>query len=128
MTHVQKHTAQLLKEKGFDLSVLGCYDIEGDELHYYPHRDWNNSTNMQVSAPKLCIATYWLRETKGVHVVAVCDKSIFPIIRWTCYIERLQKGRNGIYLRETNNRFIRFDTHDEALEAGIVHALKNYVK
>ena len=103
MTHVTKETAILLKEKGFDVPT--------DYVYAYSEGD------MTISAPALHEAAEWLRETKEVHVY-VSTKDV----KWAYTIEDIKIGKI------LSNSFWHFDTHDIALEAGIVHALKNYVK
>lgn len=119
MTHVQKETALLLKEKRFDVPCEGCYGVNSDELHVYPHAVYPNKRN--IPAPTLYEATEWLR-AKGLHV------SVAPVNLW-------QQWRMFIYLNSYPPQKTRipdkpmdYQTHDLALEAGIVHALKNYVK
>ena len=124
MTHVTKQTAQLLKEKGFDLPCLAWY-IVGDEI-MRSTTDFEEDTNSRFpnafTAPELYKVPIWLRETKGVHV------SVVPVNLW-------QQWRMFIYLDAYPPQKTRlpekpmdFDTHDQALESGIIHALKHYVK
>lgn len=101
MTHVQKETAVLLKEKGFNVPT--------DYFYAYSEGD------MTISAPTLHEAADWLREKKGVHVYV---KPQWSTEEWFGVVSIYAKNRY------TEN----FKTHDEALEAGIVHALKHYVK
>jgi hypothetical protein len=115
MTHVQKDTAVLLKEKGFDLNTYDCYIGEEQSIDktYREYRNHNTSP-IRYSAPTLYEATEWLRE-KGGHVYV---KANWSTQEWFGVISIYAKTQY------TSN----FPTHDLALEAGIVHALKNYVK
>lgn len=121
MTHVQKETAQLLKEKGFDVEVRKYYGQHNNgELTIGVFYDYNLHEYM-VSAPDIYTACIWLR-TKGVHV------SVVPVNLW-------QQWRMFIYIdayppQKTRipDKPMDFATHDLALEAGIIHALKHYVK
>lgn len=117
MTHVQKQTAQLLKEKGFDLPCLAWYIVEDEIMR--STTDFEDDTNGRFpnafTAPELYKVPIWLR-TKGVHVYVTCTYS-----EWYYIIQ----DTTGVSLfnSTTPNK-----THDLALEAGIVQALKNYVK
>lgn len=116
MTHVQKHTAQLLKEKEFDLSVTHLYHTNKPLLiDTGSSQNWNEF-NEGYSAPELYKVPIWLR-TKGVHVY-VSTKDV----KWAYTIEDIKIGKI------LSNSFWHFDTHDLALESAIVHALKQYVK
>lgn len=122
MTHVKKHTAQLLKEKGFDLPSRQ-YFISNEEDVRNTHDNfpinWNKYDDM-FSAPALHEAADWLRETKGVHVGVLQDN----YDRWFYMIESVPRTKNPNCIVSTE----RYKTHDTGIEAGIVHALKNYVK
>jgi hypothetical protein len=128
MKHVTKETAVLLKEKGFDLPCIKYFD---DGLHVTNpngnfYINWN-AKKSRYSAPTLYEATEWLR-TKGVHVVVQPDGyGISNELFWVSIIWVTHEHLNPQpkILRDTeSDRFNFFPTHDEALEAGIVHALK----
>jgi hypothetical protein len=109
MKHVQKETAVLLKGKGFDYT------------HPFANKDINGiSFDIPNNIyPTLYEAAEWLR-AKGVHV----DSN--PSIerhKWVSYVYVIEDGRMVMI-----EKAMLESTHDEALEAGIVHALKNYVK
>lgn len=121
MTHVQKETAQLLKEKGFDVETIHHY-YEDETISEDGGLDnYNRYKHHWISAPTLHEAADWLR-TKGVHV------SVVPVNLW-------QQWRMFIYLNTYPPQKTRlpekpmdYKTHDLAIESGIVHALKHYVK
>lgn len=122
MTHVQKETAILLKEKGFDLPCLAWYIVEDEIMRSttdYEH-DSNGSIPNAFTAPELYKVPIWLRETKGVHVAVLQDN----YDRWFYMIESVPITKNPNCVVATE----RYDTHNTGIEAGIVHALKNYVK
>ncbi len=114
MTHVQKDTALMLKEKGFDVPCEGCYGVNSDELHVYPHAVYPNKRN--IPAPTLYEACEWLR-AKGVHVAVDCLEKD----EWYFELQNVEDG-DVLFFKSMKC------THDLALESGIVHALKNYVK
>lgn len=103
MTHVTKQTAVLLKEKGINVPT--------DYVYAYSEGD------MTISAPTLYEAADWLRETKGVHVYVTSTYG-----EWDFSIENAVNGES------IHDTYYTFQTHDLALEAGIIHALKHYVK
>lgn len=115
MTHVQKETGVLLKEKGFDLSVTHLYHTNKPlVIDTGSSQNWNEF-NEGFSAPDIYQACIWLR-TKGVHVYVTCTYS-----EW--YYSIQDTTGVSLFNSTTPNK-----THDLALEAGIIHALKHYVK
>lgn len=117
MTHVQKETAQLLKEKGFDLPSRQYFIAIDNKIKNNQNNtpyNWNKIP-AGYSAPLLYEACIWLR-SKGVHVSVRCMGN------W--YDAQLQDTIDGEELHDTG----AYDTHDLALESGIVHALKHYVR
>ena len=120
MTHVQKETAQLLKEKGFDLPCRQFYDGNvGMGSQENNPVNWNKYDDV-YSSPTLHEATDWLRETKGVHVQVGTYHYNVGVYYWESTVVEIEDGKY--------HQVGMFDTHDLALEAGIVHALKHYVK
>jgi hypothetical protein len=117
MTHVQKDTAFLLKEKGFDLPCEVYYTTDCYGKEFGKHIDYNKlptRSGVLCSCPDIYTACIWLR-AKGVHVYV---KPQWSTQEWFGVISIFAKTQY------TSN----YPTHDLALEAGIVHALKNYVK
>ena len=119
MTHVQKDTAVLLKEKGFD------------NTHPFANKDINGiSFDIPNNIyPTIYEATEWLR-AKGVHVCVQPDgygsgnELVWYCIVWVTY-EHLNPQPNIVRENPTvSDKYKSFPTHDQALEAGIVHALK----
>lgn len=124
MTHVQKETAILLKEKGFDLPVRKFYGQHNNgELTIGVLYDYNLHEHM-VSAPTLYQANDWLRKTKGVHVSAFPSAKAY---KWQSKVDVIENGKVK-FVDAVNTYFDPCATHDLALEAGIIHALKHYVK
>ena len=134
MIHVTKETAVLLKEKGFDLPCEWVYAyktkaLKGYELTKGVLTNHNWKGDMLISAPDIYTACIWLR-AKGVHVAVQPDgygrgnELVWFAIVWVTY-EHLNPQPNIV--RENpivSDKYKSFPTHDEALEAGIVHALK----
>jgi len=131
MTHVTKETAVMLKEKGYNLTCRHYYHVKQDSPQ--PNNSCLNDYNtdpllsdVYISAPNIYEATEWLR-AKGVHVYAIADTINLQDIGWNAFIQPITKNKKGGSLCEGGWR-IKFPTHDQALEDGIVNALKHYVK
>jgi len=107
MTHVTKQTAVLLKEKGINVPT--------DYVYAYSEGD------MTISAPTLYEAADWLR-SKGVHVYVV------PVNLWQQWRMFINLDTYPPQKTRIPDKPMDFETHDLALESGIIHALKNYVK
>jgi hypothetical protein len=124
MTHVQKDTAVLLKEKGFDLPCEVYYTTDCYGKEFGKHIDYNKlptRSGVLCSCPDIYTACIWLR-AKGVHV-SVVPVNLWQQWRMFIYIDTMPPQKTRI-----PNKPMDFTTHDLALEAGIVHALKSYVK
>jgi len=122
MTHVTKETAVLLKGKGFDLPCLAWYIVDDDIMR--STTDFEEDSNGRIpnafTAPELYKVPIWLRETKGVHV------DVSPSVernKWVSFIYVIEDGRTVMVEKAAIAL-----SHDLALEAGIIHALKHYVK
>lgn len=120
MTHVQKDTAVLLKEKGFNLKeVCDWMYIEDSEQTFEALKQPNRHEG-HYSAPYYQTVLEWLR-AKGVHVCVV-PVNLWQQWRMFIYIDSYPPQKTRI-----PNKPMDYPTHDLALEAGIVHALKHYV-
>jgi hypothetical protein len=133
MKHVQKNTAVLLKEKWFDVPTVYHYFIEDGSLGKTPlqsKNNWNGLKNV-ISAPTQYEAVIWLRDVEGVHIMVFPHSIMLGYggsVEWYVRVTSLLKyGKKTTGVCD-KGWMIKFPTHDEALEAGIVHALKNYVK
>jgi hypothetical protein len=144
-TLVSFETAKLAKEKGFDLKthnyftkhpydkiyhVYNGYDDEywGDNYEY----DWNTNgepfkpfSNDCYSIPTQALLQKWLREVHGINIFMLFKPNIK---KWDFIPYRLDlNGHEYVnkyseYFKDNNNR--RFGTYEEALEKGLVEALK----
>jgi len=127
MTHVQKETAVLLKEKGYNVPNNNYYAIGGNSNNFIEsesvkRKDFNGLGEYYFTRPTLYEATEWLR-AKGVHVALV---PTFRKSTWDFQYFIYNNETKCWDLGEKGNW--SYPTHDQALEAGIIHALKNYVK
>ena len=139
---VTLETAKLLKEKGFYEQTLFAYKNNGD-LYQDPNRIKLIYNSMPVpdlckefylcvsygpcykcrkavyltSAPSQSVAQKWLRETKNLHI----EISYMYENYWTYDI--LTIPRHDL-IGLSDRPIIRYNTYEEALEAGLQEALK----
>lgn len=104
-------TAKMLRDKGFNecRNVVDISNMSNDDL---PKRCFLQPTQS--------IAQKWLRETKNLHI---------EIYRNACgYGYIIVKANNGTWMEDDDakgpNDGGKWDTYEEALEAGLVEALK----
>ncbi len=122
---VTLETAKLLKEKGFKEDVFTFYEVdcvEGDMIlsETYDKSENFNEKNDCLSAPTQSLAQKWLRETKNIHIC---------VYNCACgYGYEISKADNGTHITssvyEGPNDGGKWDIYEEALEAGILEALK----
>jgi hypothetical protein len=122
---VTLETAKLLKEKGFKEDVFTFYEVdcvEGDMIlsETYDESENFNEKNDCLSAPTQSLAQKWLRETKNIHIC---------VYNCACgYGYEISKADNGTHITssvyEGTNDGGKWDTYEEALEAGLQEALK----
>jgi hypothetical protein len=129
--YVSFETAKLLKEKGFDEKVDTLYKMDAEFLKSTLCINYNNPDfelsdmhhipEKTVSAPTLQMALKWLREKHEIFIqpnIVFC----YPIQYFAtifCYGDNL-KTQQDI---DTE----RFDTYEEACEAGIKYCLENLI-
>lgn len=128
---VTLETAKLLKAAGFKEDVSSFYELvykggSGPEYEIdesYDAQNYNADV-YSISAPTQSIAQKWLREIRGVYVY------VEPVIgkRWTLSFcdfnvptEESDWMENEI---NKGNGYKVYVTYEEALEAGIIKALK----
>ncbi|MDC1864210.1 hypothetical protein [Bacteroides uniformis] len=118
---VTLETAKLLKEKGFKEDVFTFYEaecVEGDlELFEgYEAENFNVRTDC-FSAPSQSIAQKWLRETKNLHI----EISYMYENYWIYDILTIP---NHDLVGLSDRPLEHYKSYEEALEAGILEALK----
>lgn len=108
---VTLETAKMLIEKGFNecRNVVDISNMSNDDL---PKRCF--------SQPTQSLAQKWLRETKNLHI---------EIYRSACgYGYAIVKANNGTWMEDDDSKGPndggKWDTYEEALEAGLQEALK----
>ena len=122
--YVSVEVAKLLKEAGFDWRCKYSYittpegDMptgeEGILIEYAENINW------LVSAPTLDVSQRWLRVVKGIHLYVrpILDEHKYVV---TVVVDDLTWGQ----VNDNNGTSKRFDTYEEAQEAGIKKALEH---
>ncbi len=109
-------TAKLAKEKGFEYMKANCY---GDNMCYQlPEGDLinalrGNTVTGYILAPTQSLLQRWLREVHNIilYVAPISSTTDINNIKWLWCI----------YTIDTSDRF---NTYEEALEQGLINALK----
>ena len=123
---VTLETAKLLKATGFKEDVSSFYELvykggSGPEYEIdesYDAQNYNTDVH-SISAPTQSIAQKWLRETKNLHITIYNSAS-----GYTYDISKADMGTVLYCFPEGPNDGGNWDTYEEALEAGIIKALK----
>ena len=119
--YVSLEVAKLLKEAGFDWETKNWWDyckpIDEWSLRNYPEApvNWNSKYyNYDCSAPTLDVAQRWLREVKGLIVQ-------IDFLRHNKWWYLVLQGER---VETLENPRVKFNTYEEAQEAGIRKALE----
>nr|DAJ68420.1 MAG TPA: hypothetical protein [Caudoviricetes sp.] len=115
---VTLETAKLLKEKGFNEYCKNVIDID-NILSETLYRTNDNLPKQCFSLPIQSIAQKWLRETKNLHITIYNSAS-----GYTYDISKADMGTVLYCFPEGPNDAGNWNTYEEALEAGIIKALK----
>ena len=127
---VSLETARLLKEAGFDVECDWFYINDGSVdtgivVRSTSPRDHNMGTGF-LSRPTLALAARWLREVHGIHVSSnifmdsANDSDGNTVDEWT-YWSFDFFDNSGRIIEESDDRY---DSYEEALEAGLKRGLK----
>lgn len=114
------------KMEGFKEDVSSFYELvykggSGPEYEIdesYDAQNYNTDV-YSISAPTQSIAQKWLRETKNLHITIYNSAS-----GYTYDISKADMGTVLYCFPEGPNDGGNWDTYEEALEAGIIKALK----
>jgi len=131
-------TAKLAKEKGFDIEVYFTWlihhtgetlwdDFEECQFGKIEEKDNHNSYLYRYSAPTQSLLQRWLREECGIDVNIFTmgifmDKTVQPHSNF-----KLVKGFKKYHYSinaDTGKSPFGFDSHEGALEEGLITALK----
>lgn len=121
--YVSLEVAKLLKELGFDWECREYYynfTTTGWSLSFDDNFvNWNSWSEQYISAPTLEVAQRWLRVVKGIHLYVrpILDEHKYVV---TVVVDDLTWGQ----VNDNNGTSKRFNTYEEAQEAGIKKALE----
>lgn len=113
---VTLETAKLLKEKGFNEYCKDIINHKGIMMETI-FRTSKDLPELFYSCPTQSVAQKWLRETKNLHI----EISYMYENYWTYDI--LTIPRHDL-IGLSDRPIIRYNTYEEALEAGLQEALK----
>ena len=118
-------TAKLLKEVGFDVPCYVQYSERGVQWDASCPENFN-ADDWGCSCPTQALAARWLREVQGIHVSSnifmdsANDVDGNTVDEWTFWSFDLFDN-SGRIIEESDDRY---DSYEEALEAGLKYALK----
>lgn len=124
--YVSLEVAKLLKEVGFDWKVQSYYSklsrMQGKLLCLSCGCKYKENINInqnRYSAPTLEVAQRWLRVVKEIHLYVrpILDEHKYVV---TVVVDDLTWGQ----VNDNNGTSKRFNTYEEAQEAGIKKALE----
>ncbi len=126
---INLETAKLAKEKGFELVVSNCFNVNGKIYRGFMHK--NEDIDRSFSAPTQSLLQRWLREKFNnivevtPHKVEGCEDweskdDVFWEVSVDFYGENFEINVDGNV--DFNQCF--FKTYEEALEKGLQEALK----
>ena len=129
-SYVSFDTAKLLKEVGFEANLKTIYvEEEKDEWAFWDSgakRSDYNYFDDTIACPTQALAARWLREAHGIHVSSnifmdsANDADGKTVDEWTFWSYNLFDN-SGRIIEESDDRY---DSYEEALEAGLKRALE----
>ena len=102
---VTLETAKLLKEKGFNEYCKDIIKEDDNRIMQSVFRTNKNLPKLCYSRPTQSVAQKWLRETKNLHI-------------------EISYMYENYWIGLSDRPIIRYNTYEEALEAGLQEALK----
>lgn len=114
---VTLETAKLLKEKGFNEYCKDIIKEDNNRIMQSMFRTNKNLPKLCYSRPTQSIAQKWLRETKNLHIEISCMYENY----WLYDILTIPTHD---LIGLSDRPIIRYNTYEEALEAGLQEALK----
>ena len=124
-SYVSFETARMLKEARFDVPCFNQYTDRGTVWHCDCPENFNIS-QCATSCPTQALAARWLREVHGIHVSSnifmdsANDADGKTVDEWTFWSFDLFDN-SGRIIEERDDRY---DSYEEALEAGLQEAVK----
>ena len=124
-SYVSFDTAKMLKEAGFDVPCTSQYS-EGKCIWNVGYPENFNQGEFGYSRPTQALAARWLREAHGIHVSSNIfmdssnDADGNTVDEWNFWSYDLFDN-SGRIIEESDDRY---DSYEEALEAGLQEAIK----
>ena len=126
-SYVSFDTAKLLKEVGFRELTKTHYSNSGQIWETAMPADYNDDFNCNTcNRPTQALAARWLHEVHGIHVSSnifmdsANDADGKTVDEWTFWSFDLFDN-SGRIIEESDDRY---DSYEEALEAGLQEAIK----
>ena len=127
-TLISFETAVLAKEKGFNIATVYGYDNNGSLKEYFTYASYSPGEpeiriedficKWEYQAPTQGLLQKWLREVHNIYLTVIpVGDSGYELRYW--YYSIL-----GVYCKDGQHGINRFQTYEEALEAGLLKALK----
>lgn len=123
---VKYETALLAKKKDFDWDVYDGYDTRTGKICYTLKEEWregcpiNIEYDVFVSAPTQSLLQRWLREIHKIHIwvqlntlTAETTNLLFEVVIYKPSLTNT-----------TDITYCYYSSYEEALEQGLIHALK----
>lgn len=123
-SYVSFDTARMLKEAGFDEVCRSAYYATGNSA--VMHERNSMLSPGYISRPTQALAARWLHEVHGIHVSSnifmdsANDADGKTVDEWTFWSFDLFDN-SGRIIEESDDRY---DSYEEALEAGLQEAIK----
>ena len=119
---VSFETAELLKEKGFNITCTRYYTPEGVMMDHSPLIARNSDyKHEEISAPELWLAQRWLIKKHNYFVTATQDGG-FWFYRIEDYNNRSSDGTIHLRVKNTYSKTI-----EEAIDSGIYFVLETLI-
>ena len=120
--YVSLEVAKLLKEKGFDWPCQAFYNANGILAASPVHTVNDELEDSDIACPTLYMAQKWMRYEKNVIVhIDLCASGICAI-QYVFGVYKRSKLDYGVFDAESD--WIKYNIYEEALQAGILEALK----
>lgn len=124
--YISLEVAKLLKEKGYDEPCLTAYDKAGNIGSQYTVINWNKEYDWAISRPTLYQAQKWLREKHNCYI-QVTHEAYKTGINYLVQVLFYEPNDDDCWSNKSTGVYgdnAEFNTYEEALNFGILEALK----
>lgn len=118
--YVSLEVAKLLKEKGYEYITAWAYNLKFNNLEL-AHESNVRLSKIRFSAPTLYEAQKWLWKEKQLLVTSFLDE---PFAEPYQFLWSIQDAKNEIDNYGNVISKCKYDSYEEALNAGLLEALK----